>query len=334
MVKLIMRHLPPDMCEEKLREELSPFPDSLHSLVFHPCIVELFDPEYRFNRAYLEFNEREDASLFVSRWNKYVFVDSRGIEYCSQVELAIQQRSSARPRRRKPDPKTATIENDLTYLSFLEDEAAEKEAPPAAECTLDELAIRDAEKAAAGGCDPDIEDTPLVRFAKMSGEAKREHTAIRDQTYCEKFRRRRGINSNSKSGDKLDTNRDKKKKLIRENRGLKVGKINTPASTTKKRDTNLRYFDKQKTVSPSKATTSPTKITSTKMSSAPSQTKRYSSKPTEERTLEEDSSAVKAKTLTDQKKVDRNNRYRDRPTIALYDPSKRSRQIDRKKKDK
>ena len=304
LIKLVVRHLPPDLTEEQLRDQLSPMPESMRSLVFHACVgAELFAPEYRFNRAYVEFAEQSEATIFAARWHRYVFVDGRGVEYRARVETAMQQRSSARRRRRRPDPKCGTIASDSTYQRFIEDEEKAATATTVAATVSADAEQESARKPAlpSGG---DGEDTPLVRYAKLTGEARREHAALRDQTYADRFRRRRGggVGVGGGGGGGMAASKRRAEKR-RETAGQKACRVAYSSATPtdaakKKRDVRpTRYLDKKRE-SGGSAQAGPTQ------------------KPDE---------------IGSAKKQDRTNRYRDRPTMALYDPSKRSRQVDHRK---
>ena len=233
MIKLMMRYLPPEMTEKDLREEISPLPDSLQSVMFHQCNKALFEPEYRFNRAYLDFSQREDAKQFVARWHDYVFVDKRGIEYNCQVELAPQQRSSARPREHKQDPKSGTIESDLTFINFMKAEAAQLETQTTTQYTLDELVLKKSERVEEDKEYSDSDDTPLVKFSKLSIDTQREHTAMRDQHYNDNFRK-----PSDNSPKKVEKYKSRREKVVRDSR--KSGRA-SHKKAIKDQDKNARF---------------------------------------------------------------------------------------------
>ncbi|KAI8805010.1 Smg-4/UPF3 family-domain-containing protein [Cladochytrium replicatum] len=69
------------------------------------------------SRAYLNFKSPETLIEFFNAYDGHLFVDSKGIESRALVELAPFQRIS---RKKKPDPRMNTIDQDPEYMAFVE----------------------------------------------------------------------------------------------------------------------------------------------------------------------------------------------------------------------
>ncbi|KAI8438629.1 hypothetical protein MSG28_011061 [Choristoneura fumiferana] len=119
---IILRRLPPTMTEEAFLEQVSPIPEHDHFYFAKP------DPSLGnnvFSRAYINFVNVEDIYLFRDKFDDYVFVDDKGVEYVSIVEYAPFQRIPK--KKKKKDPKCGTIESDPVYQEFLENLTKEPE---------------------------------------------------------------------------------------------------------------------------------------------------------------------------------------------------------------
>lgn len=70
-------------------------------------------------RAYITFEDPEEVYVFRDKYDGYVFVDAKGIEYPAVVEFAPFQGFS-KTRSKKRDIKMNTIEADSHYIAFME----------------------------------------------------------------------------------------------------------------------------------------------------------------------------------------------------------------------
>ncbi|XP_023945307.2 regulator of nonsense transcripts 3B [Bicyclus anynana] len=115
LTKIILRRLPPTMTEEAFLEQVSPIPEHDHFYFAKP------DPSLGnnvYSRAYINFVNVEDIYLFRDKFDGYVFLDEKGLEYVGIVEYAPFQRIPK--KKKKKDPKCGTIESDPIYQEFTE----------------------------------------------------------------------------------------------------------------------------------------------------------------------------------------------------------------------
>ncbi|XP_050681306.1 regulator of nonsense transcripts 3A isoform X1 [Leptidea sinapis] len=123
LTKIILRRLPPTMTEEAFLEQVSPIPEHDFFYFSKP------DPSLGGNfcsRAYINFVNVDDIYLFRDKFDGYVFLDDKGVEYVGIVEYAPFQRIPK--KKKKKDPKCGTIESDPIYQEFLESLSKEQES--------------------------------------------------------------------------------------------------------------------------------------------------------------------------------------------------------------
>ncbi|XP_063548423.1 regulator of nonsense transcripts 3B [Cydia strobilella] len=160
LTKIILRRLPPTMTEEQFLEQVSPIPEHDHFYFAKP------DPSLGnniYSRAYINFVNVEDIYLFRDKFDEYVFVDDRGMEYVGIVEYAPFQRIPK--KKKKKDPKCGTIESDPVYQEFLESLTKEPEVEnqPKLEYSYP---ITD-------GNDKKVQSTPLLEYLAARKQDKR-----------------------------------------------------------------------------------------------------------------------------------------------------------------
>lgn len=111
--KIIIRRLPPTMSGETFLEQVSPIPEYDYFYYAKP------DPTLLgYSRAYINFVNVDDLYLFRDKFDGYIFLDDKGVEYVSIVEFAPFQRIPK--KKKKKDPKCNTIESDPVYQEFLD----------------------------------------------------------------------------------------------------------------------------------------------------------------------------------------------------------------------
>ncbi|XP_038287501.1 regulator of nonsense transcripts 3A isoform X5 [Canis lupus familiaris] len=130
--KVVIRRLPPGLTKEQLEEQLHPLPAHDY-FEFFPADLSLYPHLY--SRAYINFRNPEDILLFRDRFDGYIFIDSKGLEYPAVVEFAPFQKI-AKKKLKKKDAKTGSIEDDPEYKKFLETYCVEEEKPNANPETL------------------------------------------------------------------------------------------------------------------------------------------------------------------------------------------------------
>ncbi|XP_014799664.1 PREDICTED: regulator of nonsense transcripts 3A isoform X1 [Calidris pugnax] len=174
--KVVIRRLPPCLTKEQLEEQLHPLP--AHDY-FEFCTADPSLYPHLYSRAYINFRNPEDILLFRDRFDGYVFIDSKGLEYPAVVEFAPFQKISKKKLKKK-DAKAGSIEDDPEYRKFLESYCADEEkicANP--EILLGEIEAKTRELIAR-------RTTPLLEYIK---NRKLEKQRIREEKREERRRR-------------------------------------------------------------------------------------------------------------------------------------------------
>uniref|UniRef100_A0A8D0KGS0 UPF3B regulator of nonsense mediated mRNA decay n=1 Tax=Salvator merianae TaxID=96440 RepID=A0A8D0KGS0_SALMN len=154
--KVVIRRLPPSLTKEQLEEHLQPLPEHDY-FEFFSNDSSLYP--HMFSRAYINFKNQEDIVLFRDRFDGYVFIDHKGLEYPAIVEFAPFQKA-AKKKSKKKDAKAGTIEEDPEYKKFLETYSADDEKLTSTpETLLEEIEARNKELIAK-------KTTPLLNFLK------------------------------------------------------------------------------------------------------------------------------------------------------------------------
>uniref|UniRef100_A0A8C7BNB0 UPF3A regulator of nonsense mediated mRNA decay n=1 Tax=Neovison vison TaxID=452646 RepID=A0A8C7BNB0_NEOVI len=108
----------------------------LHFLLTVFTVISYFSLyPHLYSRAYINFRNPDDILLFRDRFDGYIFIDSKGLEYPAVVEFAPFQKI-AKKKIKKKDAKTGSIEDDPEYKKFLETYCVEEEKPNANPETL------------------------------------------------------------------------------------------------------------------------------------------------------------------------------------------------------
>lgn len=114
-VKVIIRRLPPSMTEETFVQQVEPLAPHDY-LYFVPADWSL--GQFATSRAYINFTDPDDVFLFKDKFDEYVFVDTKGVEYPAIVEFAPFQ-ALPKNKSRKTDNKSGTIEEDPQFQGFV-----------------------------------------------------------------------------------------------------------------------------------------------------------------------------------------------------------------------
>ncbi|KAF5920220.1 hypothetical protein HPG69_006126 [Diceros bicornis minor] len=130
--KVVIRRLPPSLTKEQLEQQLRPLP-AHDSFEFFTADLSLYPHLY--SRAYINFRNPDDILLFRDRFDGYIFIDSKGLEYPAVVEFAPFQKI-VKNKLKKKDAKTGSIEDDPEYKKFLETYCVEEEKTSANPETL------------------------------------------------------------------------------------------------------------------------------------------------------------------------------------------------------
>ncbi|XP_023374966.1 regulator of nonsense transcripts 3A isoform X2 [Otolemur garnettii] len=174
--KVVIRRLPPGLTQEQLQEQLRPLPAHDY-FEFFSADLSLYPHLY--SRAYINFRNPDDILLFRDRFDGYIFIDSKGLEYPAVVEFAPFQKI-AKKKPKKKDAKTGSIEDDPEYKKFLETYCVEEEKAIAnPETLLGEIEAKTRELIAR-------RTTPLLEYIK---NRKLEKQRIREEKREERRRR-------------------------------------------------------------------------------------------------------------------------------------------------
>ncbi|XP_021551617.1 regulator of nonsense transcripts 3A isoform X3 [Neomonachus schauinslandi] len=114
--KVVIRRLPPSLTKEQLEEQLHPLPAHDY-FEFFTADLSLYPHLY--SRAYINFRNPDDILLFRDRFDGYIFIDSKGLEYPAVVEFAPFQKI-AKKKLKKKDAKTGSIEDARRTTPLLE----------------------------------------------------------------------------------------------------------------------------------------------------------------------------------------------------------------------
>nr|XP_004663436.3 regulator of nonsense transcripts 3A isoform X1 [Jaculus jaculus] len=174
--KVVLRRLPPGLTKEQLEEQLCPLP--AHDY-FEVVAADLSLYPHLYSRAYINFRNPDDILLFRDRFDGYIFIGNKGLEYPAVVEFAPFQKI-AKKKLKKKDAKTGSIEDDPEYKQFLETYSVEEEKTSASlETLLGEIETKTRELLAK-------RTTPLLEYIK---NRKLEKQRIREERREERRRR-------------------------------------------------------------------------------------------------------------------------------------------------
>ncbi|XP_069858650.1 regulator of nonsense transcripts 3A-like isoform X2 [Dipodomys merriami] len=174
--KVVLRRLPPGLTKERLEELLRPLP--AHDY-FEVVAADVSLYPHLYSRAYINFRNPDDILLFRDRFDGYIFIGNKGLEYPAVVEFAPFQKI-AKKKLKKKDTKTGSIEDDPDYKQFLEMYSVEEEKTSAnPETLLGEIEAKTRELFAR-------RTTPLLEYIK---NRKLEKQRIREEKREERRRR-------------------------------------------------------------------------------------------------------------------------------------------------
>ncbi|XP_072767744.1 uncharacterized protein Upf3 isoform X1 [Anoplolepis gracilipes] len=177
MTKVVIRRLPPTMTQDQFLEQVSPLPEYDH-LYFVKADMSL--GQFAFSRAYINFIDQQDIFVFREKFDNYVFIDSKGVEYPAVVEFAPFQKLPKKRVGKKKDLKCGTIESDLYYISFLES-LKNQETDSSVAQSKTEYSYQPPDNTVKK-----ITTTPLLEYLKLR---KQEKQRLRDEKREERRRR-------------------------------------------------------------------------------------------------------------------------------------------------
>ncbi|XP_008544707.1 regulator of nonsense transcripts 3A [Microplitis demolitor] len=177
MTKVVIRRLPPSMSQAQFIDQVSPLPDNDY---LHFVKADMSLGQNAFSRAYINFIDQQDIFVFREKFDNYVFVDAKGVEYPAVVEFAPFQRLPKKRVGRKKDPKCGTIEADTYYINFLES-LKNQEADAAVPQPKTEYSYQPFDNTQKR-----VTTTPLLEYLK---QRKAEKQRVRDEKREERRRR-------------------------------------------------------------------------------------------------------------------------------------------------
>ena len=171
--KVVVRHLPCQLTEERLREQLTSLPP--HDYMYFVQGDSSYN-QFGYSRLYINFTSEDDIVPFKEMWDGYLFEDEAGFKTHAVVEFAPFQRVP-RKNKRKPDPKCGTIQTDPEFLAFTEAYGQEVEPLP----SIDKTTYMLEEPKAASK-----ETTALIEYLKDKKEQKARAKAAKEAKRREK----------------------------------------------------------------------------------------------------------------------------------------------------
>ncbi|XP_047322650.1 regulator of nonsense transcripts UPF3-like isoform X2 [Impatiens glandulifera] len=162
--KVVVRHLPPTITQDKFMEQVDVRFAGLYNWVsFFPGNNSLKSQSS--SRAYFDFKKPEDVIDFSDFFNGHIFVNEKGTQFKCAVEYAPSQHI---PKQwSKQDGREGSIHKDPEFIEFLEFISKPVENLPSAEIQLER---REAERSGAAKESPII--TPLMDFIRQKRAAK------------------------------------------------------------------------------------------------------------------------------------------------------------------
>ncbi|XP_018370776.1 PREDICTED: regulator of nonsense transcripts 3A-like isoform X2 [Trachymyrmex cornetzi] len=177
ITKVVIRRLPPSMTQDQFLEQVSPLP--VHDYLYF-VKADMSLGQFSFSRAYINFMEQQDIFMFREKFDNYVFLDSKGVEYTAVVEFAPFQRLPKKRVGKKKDVKCGTIESDSYYISFLEN-LKNQEIDSSVAQSKTEYSYQPPDNTVKK-----ITTTPLLEYLKIR---KQEKQRLRDEKREERRRR-------------------------------------------------------------------------------------------------------------------------------------------------
>ncbi|KAH8348234.1 hypothetical protein KR084_005667 [Drosophila pseudotakahashii] len=195
-IQIVMRHLPPTMTETEFLDQVGPLPENDS---YYYCQADWSLGHEATCRAYIDMSLKDitDVLQFRDRFDGYVFVDNKGVEYMAIVEYAPFQ-CFLKNKSRNDDSKVNSIESESHYQEFVQRLADEREeASRVGDVKLDFSFDRRA--------DEKVKSTPLLQYLANKKEKRREEARKRN----EEKRKQREEQKQVRLAEQLDPNKPK-----------------------------------------------------------------------------------------------------------------------------
>lgn len=167
-----MRHLPPTMTEAQFLDQVGPLPENDS---YYYCKADWSLGQEATCRAYIDMSSKDIGEVvqFRDRFDGYVFVDHKGVEYMAIVEYAPFQ-CFLKNKARNDDSKVNTIESEPHYQEFIKRLAQEREeASRMGDVKIDFNFERRTEEK--------VKSTPLLQYLANKKEKRREEARRRNE---------------------------------------------------------------------------------------------------------------------------------------------------------
>lgn len=181
--KVIIRHLPPDYTEEKLKHVIDPFPANDY-FAFVPGNPDL--GRFGCSRAYINLKKVEDIMPLRDNYDGLPLESDKGVKYRMIIELAPYQ---IIPRGRvKPDHRCGTILEDIDYKTFLEKYERQVDPLPSVDVTY----LHEVEKMKVES----LQATPLTEYLRNKYMVPRGHRGQKNKVlYATGSKKKKGSSS-------------------------------------------------------------------------------------------------------------------------------------------
>ncbi|XP_052838151.1 regulator of nonsense transcripts 3B [Drosophila gunungcola] len=242
VIKIVMRHLPPTMTEADFLDQVGPLPEND---TYYYCPADWSLGQEATCRAYIDMSMKDIADVlqFRDRFDGYVFVDTKGVEYVAIVEYAPFQ-CFLKNKARNDDSKVNTIESEPHYQEFIQRLADEREeASRMGDVKIDFCFDRRA--------DEKVKSTPLLQYLANKKEKRREEARKRN----EEKRKQREEQKQVRLAEQSDATKSKEsagaggdtKKPAGNNANAKKDGKETPASAAQGNDAAKTSRSKRRT---------------------------------------------------------------------------------------
>ena len=182
--KVVIRRLPPDFTEDKLKELITPFPTYTY---FYFSSGDKTLGTFGCSRAYIAFENEDEIVSFRDQYDGMLLESEKGGKYRAIVEFAPYQ-GVPKKAKRKIDARCGTIDKDADFQTFMQSLETQPEPRPSInlETYLEELKANQV---------ADVQVTPLIEYLreKMSGRGGRSRGRI-------DAKRKRGKGETSSAG--------------------------------------------------------------------------------------------------------------------------------------
>lgn len=330
--KVVIRHLPPDYTEEKVKDALAPLPNHNY-FYFAPGDPALGPSGY--SRAYINFADENELVEFRDKFDGLVLETGKGTKCRMIVEFAPFQ-NVPKKAKHKVDTRCGTIEQDPEYIEFVK-AITEKQQAQRPSVDLSALLQEQMETPKT----PSVQRTPLIEFLKekKAKGIKSKHRVIvvgkRSKDDAGKSRSRNGDEKPSRRSRKPDGNRSRRDERPPKEKDPAAAKSDTKTKVKGQDEWTTRETTQRPASTSVNLEKGPSVVTVTvkdERSSGSSKDERGSSASREQRERGTGGTKDADRARRNQQQAEGSlegregkgeGRYRDKPDRALYTPRSR-----------